>query len=663
MQLTTSSPARRLRRLLPLSGLALTLTAVGSGALPLLPSAAAQPHPVHTAVHTLSLTAPTMAVPRGAAVPALPAATLARAAADGSPAPAGLRPAVASGPLSTSRFSLVGVTWDGSVPAGSFAAWVRTRTGGVWSDWSGLPQESDEHAPDPGTAEAAHERAGTDPVVVAPSDGVEVRVDTRSGTAPAGLRVALVAPGTSDADASVGTAVPGSASAAAARPVILSRKAWGADESLVRAAPSYGTVKGAFVHHTVSANNYTAAQVPGILRGILAYHVTSLGWNDIGYNFLVDRFGRIWEGRAGGVDRAVIGAHTIGYNSEAFAMSAIGDFSTATPPAAVVSAYQRLFAWKFAIHGVNPRKPVLYGGKAYNAILGHRNVYGTECPGQRLYNLLPAIRSGTIARMGSSTPAGPRFRMIAGAGDVDGDRQQDLVAVSANGTLMLYPGIRRTGGYGAGRVVGHGWQTIDRLLGVGDWNGDGKADLIGRERATGTLWLYPGPGRAGAGFATRTRVGTGFGGFGSITAAGDVNGDHHPDLVVHKGDGILRLYPGNGRGGFLAPGTVGHGWQHLTALVGGGDYNSDGRADLIGRDAGGTLWLYPGPGRRAAGYTTRVRAGSGWKGYDQIVAPGNWTPDRRPDLLGRKASDHSLWLSYGNGRGGIFGGRRIGTSW
>ena len=132
---------------------------------------------------------------------------------------------------------------------------------------------------------------------------------------------------------------------------------------------------------------------------------------------------------------------------------------------------------------------------------------------------------------------------------------------ASSGTLLLYPGIRRTGGYGAGRVVGHGWQTIDRLLGVGDWNGDGKADLIGRERRHGHLWLYPGPGRAGAGFATRTRAGTGFGGFGSITAAGDVNGDHHPDIVVHKGDGILRLYPGNGRGGFLSPSTVGHGWR------------------------------------------------------------------------------------------------------
>ena len=661
MLLTALPSRRRVRRLLLTSSLSLTFTAIGSGAVP-LPQATAAPHPVHTAVHTLSLGAPAMAVARGARVPALTAATLSRAAADGAPAPAGLRPAVASGPLRTAGFSLVGVTWDGTVPEGSFAAWVRTRAGGAWTGWSALPQESAEHAPDPGTAEAAHERAGTDPVVVAHSDGVEVRVDTRSGAAPAGLRVDLVEPGTSDADASVGTAVAGSASAAAGRPTILSRRQWGADESIVRAAPSYGTVRGAFVHHTVSANTYAASQVPGILRGIMAYHVQSLGWDDIGYNFLVDRFGRIWEGRAGGVDRAVIGAHTVGHNSVAFAMSAIGNFNTATPPAAVVSAYQRLFAWKFSIHGVNPRRPVYYGGKAYNAILGHRDVYGTECPGTRLYNLLPAIRSGTIARMGAAS-TGPRFRTIVGAGDVDGDGQKDLVATTAGGTLMLYAGIRRTGGHRVGRVVGHGWQTIDRLLGVGDWNGDGRADLLGRERATGALWLYPGPGRPGAGFTRRTKVGTGFGSFTSMTAAGDVNGDGHPDIVVHQRDGVLRLYPGNGRGGFLAPSTVGHGWQTINAVVGGGDYNGDRRADLLGRDAHGTLWLYPGPGRRGAGYTRRVRAGAGWQGYDTLVAPGNWTPDARPDLLGRKASDHSLWLAYGNGRGGIIGGRRIGTGW
>ena len=102
MQLTTVPFPRRLRRVLPISGLALTLTAVGSGAVPLLPTAAAQPHPVRTAVHTVSLTAAPMAVTRGAKVPSLTAAALARATADGAPEPAGLHPAVASGQIAAS---------------------------------------------------------------------------------------------------------------------------------------------------------------------------------------------------------------------------------------------------------------------------------------------------------------------------------------------------------------------------------------------------------------------------------------------------------------------------------------------------------------------------------------------------------------------------------
>ena len=121
-----------------------------------------------------------------------------------------------------------------------------------------------------------------------------------------------------------------------------------------RAPPQYGTVKTGFVHHTVNANNYTRAEVPALIRGIYAYHVESRGWRDIGYNFLVDRFGRIWEGRYGGVNKAVVGAHTLGYNEVSFAMSAIGNFDIAKPPQAVVDAYAALFAWKLS-HLRHPR--------------------------------------------------------------------------------------------------------------------------------------------------------------------------------------------------------------------------------------------------------------------------------------------------------------------
>jgi len=339
-------------------------------------------------------------------------------------------------------------------------------------------------------------------------------------------------------------------------------------------------------------------------------------------------------------------------------MSAIGTFSTVTPPAAVIAAYQRLFAWKFAVHGVDPRKAAYYDGRAYNAISGHRDVYNTECPGQRLYDQLPAIRSGTIARMGTF----PRFDNLVAAGDVDGDGQQDLVANGSDGTLYLYPGNRSTGGFRSRSVVGGGWQVYDRLLGVGDWNGDGVDDLVARDRRTGAVFLYRGARGRGT-YAARVQIGTGFLPYDSMTAAGDVNGDGHPDLVVHDGDGKLRLYPGNGGTAFLSPSIVGAGWWGINAVVGGSDWNGDGKDDLIGRRPDGTLWFYAGPGRKGAGYTRLGQAGSEWQGYSTLVAPGNWTPDGRPDLIGRKASDRTLWLSYGDGRGGIFGGRRIGSGW
>ena len=124
-----------------------------------------------------------------------------------------------------------------------------------------------------------------------------------------------------------------SAMAVSPKPQIFSRAQWGADEKLrEQSAPSYGTIKTGFVHHTVNANDYSRDDVPKLLRSIYAYHVEARGWRDIGYNFLVDRFGRIWEGRWGGVNKAVVGAHTLGYNEVGFAMSAIGNFEEVQPP-------------------------------------------------------------------------------------------------------------------------------------------------------------------------------------------------------------------------------------------------------------------------------------------------------------------------------------------
>jgi N-acetylmuramoyl-L-alanine amidase len=141
--------------------------------------------------------------------------------------------------------------------------------------------------------------------------------------------------------------------------------------------------------------------VPAIIRGIYAYHVNVRGWRDIGYNFLVDRFGRIWEGRYGGIDQAVIGAHTAGYNSNAFAMSVLGTYTAKEPEPAVIEAYKKLFVWKFSLHGVVPSVSVPYpDGKNLQPVAGHRDAAATECPGELLYDWVPNIRAGTTALMG-----------------------------------------------------------------------------------------------------------------------------------------------------------------------------------------------------------------------------------------------------------------------
>ena len=166
----------------------------------------------------------------------------------------------------------------------------------------------------------------------------------------------LIDPGESRADASVGAGAPmSSAAAAAGQPPIFTRAEWGADESLRDGSPNYSsTIKAGFVHHTASANGYSAAEVPKILRGIYAYHTKSNGWSDIGYNFLVDRFGRLWEGRYGGISKPVIGAHTGGFNTDTFAVSAIGNYDKVAAPAAMTDAISRVLAWKLSLHYRNP---------------------------------------------------------------------------------------------------------------------------------------------------------------------------------------------------------------------------------------------------------------------------------------------------------------------
>ncbi|MER6029464.1 peptidoglycan recognition protein [Streptomyces sp. NPDC001851] len=196
------------------------------------------------------------------------------------------------------------------------------------------------------------------------------------------------------------------------RPRIVTRRGWGADESLRQRGFVYAKkVKAAFVHHTASGNKYACSQAPSVIRSIYRYHVTSMGWRDMGYNFLVDKCGTIYEGRAGGAAKAVLGAHTAGFNSDTMGIGVIGTYGSAKPSKAAVTAVARLTAWKLGLYGVNPRGKTYLtsaGGNLYpkgkkvrlNVISGHRDGYATECPGKRLYAKLGKARSSAAHYQG-----------------------------------------------------------------------------------------------------------------------------------------------------------------------------------------------------------------------------------------------------------------------
>jgi hypothetical protein len=309
----------------------------------------------------------------------------------------------------------VGVTWKHDPAVGGVTADVRWRAGGRWSPWRTLSGESDD-VPDAGSVDISPAlRDGTAPLWLGAADGVQVRT-SGIGVAPRDLRVELVDPGTSAADAVIGATPRDSAAAQQAQPSIFTRQDWGADESIRRGDPSYNaTVKVGFVHHTATANDYSEAQTPAMIRSIYAYHVKSNGWSDIGYNYLVDRFGRTWEGRYGGITRAVIGAHTGGFNVGSFGTSLLGTYSTVAPSAQTLAALERLFAWKLGFFYRDPAATASLrsggGGTSkyaagvthtFAVVSGHRDAGNTSCPGDATYARMGTIRSAISAFLGTA---------------------------------------------------------------------------------------------------------------------------------------------------------------------------------------------------------------------------------------------------------------------
>ncbi|MER7402007.1 N-acetylmuramoyl-L-alanine amidase [Streptomyces sp. NPDC000070] len=318
-------------------------------------------------------------------------------------------------PRTTEPFSMIGVTWDDPDAALDGTAQVRTRSreSGEWGAWHAL--DTDVRTPETGPdRHRAGVRGGTQPLWTGPSDGVQVRVS--GARLPEGLRVELVDP--DGGSGPVHTTVvepdvvdpaaggPAAGGPTAERPAVTPRSAWGADESLVKDPPTYTTdTQAMFVHHTAGTNDYTCEESASIVRGVFLYHVRSNGWNDIGYHFLVDKCGTVFEGRAGGIDKPVLGAHTYGFNAATSSVSVLGDYTTATTSTAARESVAKVAAWKLGLYGLDPTGTTVLTAGADNGkyklgqkvtlhrISGHRDGYPTACPGQNLYDDLPEIRT------------------------------------------------------------------------------------------------------------------------------------------------------------------------------------------------------------------------------------------------------------------------------
>jgi len=555
-------------------------------------------------------------------------------------------------------------------------------------------------------------------MIVGNVDRVQARLATFDGSIPRNLRLAVIdpgagklvrqgpaidtalvpSPGVSPADPNAGSSrdqfealgmsaepsdgtqdsVSLSAMRFSPKPYIYSRAQWGANERMRdQSDPSFGTVRAGFIHHTVNANSYSSAQVPALLRGIYAYHTQSKGWRDIGYNYLVDRFGRIWEGRYGGVTRAVVGAHTLGYNEVSFAMSAIGNFDIASPPAAVVRAYARLFAWKLSLYNIRADDPRVYVKDRWlYAINGHRDVGSTACPGRYLYAKVPSIRAlaqriQDAAQAGSAPPpppppapftsptqsprpaiAQPSGITFPRATNLAGARHPDLVLKSrSTGAIRVLP----TGGQtGFGRAISSSgsWWAMNLIAATGDLTGDGRGDVLARNARTGVTRVYRGFGAGHvsvAGISATRR----FRSANLIVSAGDWNGDGHRDVLMRtKTTGALYLVPGTGTGAFGMPRRLSRSWGGFTSTAVAGDLTGDKRPDIVGINKG-VLIVVPNTANGSLG--RRIARGTVGNAYNAVLGgAGDLDGDGVGDVVVRSSRTGAFAILTGRS-GGSFG--------
>ncbi|WP_257155910.1 FG-GAP-like repeat-containing protein [Streptomyces sp. Ru87] len=366
--------------------------------------------------------------------------------------------------------------------------------------------------------------------------------------------------------------------AATARPPITSRAGWDANEGLPE-TPGYGTeVKAVFVHPSGGTNDYSCADSPTIVKGIQTYHTTDPDhmWNDIGFNFLVDKCGTIYEGRAGGIDRPVTGFHTPGFNTDSVGVALLGDMGSGKPTPAALESLARLAAWKLSPYEGDPQGTTVMTATASNGkheageqvtlpvIAAARDAMPASTPDENLAAKLPSVRFYAASPAASSAIPTADYNRDGITDLAVGTPQSPVNTRTEAGAITVVPGS--TSGPNA------------------------SAKLIVSQNSTGV------PGSAEAGDE-----------FGTDSAYGDLNADGYADLVLgapgeddtsgHTDNGyVVALYgPGldTGVGYNLSAADLVNG-ARLGDAVTVSDFNSDGKADIFAIAPGTptSWWVY-----------------------------------------------------------------------
>lgn len=296
------------------------------------------------------------------------------------------------------QFAAVGSKWQASISAGT-ALTISLRTsadGSTWSDWFPIP---------PMDAQREDARLSFGELIYLSGPFVQYRLTLSSrqpGVVPIlrALTFVFIDPRRGPTAAQAQAVAVAAAAGVPAGPAIIPRAGWGADEKLMTWPPEYRTVRKFVIHHTATPNGQldSAATV----RAIYYYHAVTRGWGDIGYNYLIDSQGRIYEGRSGG--EGVVGGHAKQYAWGSIGVSLIGNYEEVDVPAAMQASLVELIAWKGNLHFVYPTEHGFYIDKDLPNIMGHRDGAVTECPGKYAYARLPAVRQAALTRMAALPP-------------------------------------------------------------------------------------------------------------------------------------------------------------------------------------------------------------------------------------------------------------------